>query len=320
MEAEAVVLPCPAEDEAEEEEVVFELAEELVEAPPIPVEPALEAVVEEESGLAWAEEAAESMAPVFAGDEQEESGPAFAATEVTSDMQEIPADPLGGLHGCIESLGIELDDKVINGLFQEINGLRQKWSDRPLEKTFLQLLSTITQHIDQYRFEASSEAFNLLQSVGKALADLREDDSHSSQELLLAETLKVLEWQQGMLARQAVQKGEQLTFVAPVRTEGEEVQEGADAQEDFDQQLQHYGEIAEDVTFSTDERSWPDEQPVFPIEESEPDIAAAGEALFAQKAELSREAFAEELKQEIASLRQTLQKEIAELRSELKGI
>jgi pilus assembly protein FimV len=318
-EFEDFALPYPAEEEAEEEDVVFELAEEPVEAPSMPIEPALEAVAAEEPEFEWTEEAEESIAPVFAGDEREDSGPAFAATQLTSDMAAMAADPLGGLHGCIESLGIELDDKVIKGLFQEINALRQKWSDRPLEKTFLQLLSTITQHIDQYRFEASSEAFNLLQSVGKALADLREDDSHSSQELLLAETLKVLEWQQGMLARQAVQKGEQLTFVAPVRAEGEEPQGVADAREDFDQQLQHYGETVEDVAFSTDERSWPDEQAVFPIEESEPDIAAAGEALFAQKSELSREAFAEELKQEIASLRLTLQKEIAELRNELKG-
>ena len=163
-----------------------------------------------------------------------------------------------------------------------------------MEKTFLQLLSTITQHIDSYRFEASAEAHTLLRSVYNALSSRREGDLQYNQELLLAETLKVLEWQQGMLTRQAVQKGEQLTFAAPVGAEAEAVVSAADARLEFDQFLQQY-------------------------EESE--VASVTEPLegAAEQKTGSRGSLAAELKQEIASLRLTLQQEIAELRNELKG-
>lgn len=263
---EAEASPYVAEEIFEEEEVVFELAEGPVEAVSVAAASTDRIIAVEEPEVESADEVAASLPPVFVEADRGDTILAFTATEFISDTRETPGDPLDGLRTCVESLGIELDDKVILGLFQEINSLRQKWSDKPLEKTFLQLLSTVTQHIDQYRYEASSDAFNLLQSVCKALAE-RNDDIRFSQELLLTETLKVLEWQQGMLARQAVRKGAQLTFAAPVRTEDE-----------------------------------------------------ATDMFFEPKTELSREAFAHELKQEIASLRLTLQKEIAELRSELKGM
>lgn len=279
-----------AEEEiSEEEEVVFELAEESVEAPPVPDAMADDIITTEEPELEWADEDTESTPAEFL-EADDDSTPAFATAGLTADTKESPGDPLSGLHACIESLGIELDDKVILGLREEINALRREWADKPLEKTFLQLLSTITQHIHQYRFEASSEAYNLLNSVFKALSSRRDDDIHYSQDLLLMETIKVLEWQQGMLARQTVQN-------APVHAEGEEIAGVADAQDDFDQLLQQY----EDT-----------------VEEDSPS-AGLRETLAGQKTELGREIFAEDLKQEIATLRMTLQQEIAELRSELKN-
>ncbi|RPH44043.1 MAG: hypothetical protein EHM86_00295 [Desulfobulbaceae bacterium] len=138
-------------------------------------------------------------------------------------------EPLSHLRVCVSSIGIELSDPIVQGLFREINRLRSKWVTRPLEKTFLQLLSTITQHIDQYRYESSSEAFVLLQSVmGRLAQSIESLDHRTSQELLLSETTKVLLWQQEMLNRQAVSKGDELTFADPVRFQaGEFVSEEA---------------------------------------------------------------------------------------------
>jgi hypothetical protein len=110
-------------------------------------------------------------------------------------------DGLVNLRTCIDSLGVELDTKVILGLFQEISSLGETWSAKPLEKTFLLLLSTVTEHIDKTRYESSDEAYGLLQSVCTALTHLQDNDLHQNQELLQAEVTKVLEWQQGLLAR-----------------------------------------------------------------------------------------------------------------------
>ncbi len=117
---------------------------------------------------------------------------------VETDME---AEGLVNLRSCVDSLGVELDTKVILGLFQEISSLRETWSERPLEKTFLLLLSAITEHIDQTRHESSDEAYGLLQSVCTALTDLEDNNLPQNQELLQAEVTKVLEWQQGLLAR-----------------------------------------------------------------------------------------------------------------------
>jgi hypothetical protein len=133
--------------------------------------------------------------------------------------ESLPQGPLAGLGTCIDSLKLELSDTILNGMFSEINALRQQWVDRPLEKTFLQLISTVTQHIDSYRYESSAEAHGLLVSTYQSLAELSPSDERTNQEMLLAATLKVLEWQQGMLSRQAVRVGGQLTFADPLRTE-----------------------------------------------------------------------------------------------------
>ncbi len=280
------------DDILEEEEVVFELADEPVETES--TDAATPAPVQEEPEPVFADEIAEELPPAFFETIQDEVGLPFAAAGLT-DPSTMTSGPLAGLGGCIESLGIELNDGIINGLFREINVLRQRWATRPLEKTFLQLISTITQHIDRYRFEASAEAHNLLRSVYNALSATRQDDLQYNQELLLAETLKVLEWQQGMLTRQVMQKGGQLTLAAPVGTEAEQIASAADAREDFDQLLQQYEET-EDAG-----------------------MAEQFEAIAGQQPTGRRGSLAAELKQEIASLRLALQEEIAELRNELKG-
>ena len=291
-EAAFIAATSPADQDLfEGEEVVFELADE----PAGKADSVAAAPAQAEPEPAFADEIAEDTAPAFLDEKvHDEVVLPFAAAEFGK-LRHISSDPLAGLGVCIESLGIELNDRIISGLFQEINVLRQKWADRPLEKTFLQLMSTITQHIDCYRFEASAESPNLLLSVYNALSARREDDMQHNQELLLKETLKVLEWQQGMFARQAMRMAAQLPSVAPVGMDAETVESVADARDDFDQLLQQYEET-EDTGFAG---------------------RLAEDA--GQQRTAGRESFGDELKQEIASLRLTLQKEIAQLRNELKG-
>ncbi len=130
-------------------------------------------------------------------------------------------DELSELRAGIASLGVEIGDSIIEGLLTEINRLRHRMMTKPVEKTFLQLLSTIVQHIGQYKYESSSEAHTLVLSVFDKLelSQKKGADQTQSQEILLAETCKVLLWQQKMLDRQAVKKGDELTFPDPIRAE-----------------------------------------------------------------------------------------------------
>ena len=130
----------------------------------------------------------------------------------------VHEDPLENLRACVSSVGIELEDSIFQGLYTEINDLRSRWATHPLEKSFLQLVSTITQHIERYRYEASSEAFSLFQSVVNAFGEALEwHHPAAAQEMLLKEMTKVLLWQQDMLNRQAVSKGDGWTFADPIR-------------------------------------------------------------------------------------------------------
>jgi hypothetical protein len=183
----------------------------------------------------------------------------------------------------VDSLGIELDDKVILGLLEEIDHLHQNLADRPLEKTFLQLLSTISRHIDQNRYDSSADAYVLLRSICSALADLQEDDLHHNQGLLFTETAKVLKWQEEILAEQTAKNEAELTIGDSLLTDRE------DLQGNFDELVQNY---EEEPTAITHDR-----------------LSSGKDTII----------YTDDLKQEISVLRQTLQNEIAELRRELKG-
>jgi pilus assembly protein FimV len=278
--------------EDREEEVVFELAEEESdEEPPV--------FAPEDSGdmaSPFAEEVGESV-ELPAG---EESGPSWEFPEPLSLPVEesLSQGPLADLGACIDSLKLELSDRILNGMFSEINALRQQWVDRPLEKTFLQLISTVTQHIDSYRYESSAEAHSLLASTYQSLAALSPSEERTNQEMLLGATHKVLEWQQGMLSRQAVQVGGQLTFADPLRTESRVARGDVDAisaEQEAEQQHDH---------------------PEVAISAKEP-TRQSGDA--GTEVSLISDSFVGDLKHEIAALRQALQMEIAELRRELRG-
>ena len=83
----------------------------------------------------------------------------------------------------------------------EIDQLNHQWTTKPLEKSFLLLLSTVIQHIDQYRPEPNSESFWLLKSSYDALGvlgqEVEENQGHRPIEMY-----KVLQWQQNMVVGQ----------------------------------------------------------------------------------------------------------------------
>jgi pilus assembly protein FimV len=214
-------------------------------------------------------------------------------------------DAYRSLQTCVDSLGIELDDKVILGLIGEIELLHQNLADKPLERTFLHLLSTITRHIDQNRYDSSSDAFVLLQSVSGTLTELQEDELYRNQEMLLSETSKVLQWQEKILADQVARDEAELTMGYPLPGDPEgEIG-------DFDDLLQSYGEdqiLDTDVIYDNSFEQSGIEDPTRADE--------GQEKLYAQEDTI---VLNDDLKDEISTLRQTLQDEIVQLRNELKG-
>ena len=148
--------------------------------------------------------------------------------EQSTGEEELPIaameDPLSNLRACVGSLGLELEDSIFEGMHADIDSLRNEYAAVPLARMFLQLISTATQHIETYRYEASAEAFSILQSLTDALGEALEDPrGFSAQEMLLSEMTTVLLWQKDMLDRQAVAKGGRLTFAVPVRTTAGEI-------------------------------------------------------------------------------------------------
>lgn len=299
-------------EEPVEEEVVFELIEEEL----APDSVAASGGSEEELSGDGAWMADESLISGFSESREDEIVREWADENLVTAEEQAKPEAISDLQACIHSLKIEINDTIIVGLFEEINILRQQFVDKPLEKIFLQLLSTIAQHIDSYRYESSAEAFGLLVSVCEAMSNLKDGDIHHNQELLLVENSKVLEWQQGMLSRQAVKKGSQLTFAEPLRTE-KMSDEQSDAMKDFDDLLEHYGDpTAEDISYGREHlgetAKHTDSMPAFAedvVHNKEP-LSEADEA--------KRESLAEDLRNEIAALRQTLKNEIAELRREFR--
>jgi pilus assembly protein FimV len=253
-------------DDIEEEEVVFELVEER------------EPLSDQESEFEKTR-----FSSTLAGEGNDEDTEKLSENSVPHPETDTTSDAYGQLRTCVDSLGIELDDKVIMGLSEEIAHLHRNLTDRPLEKTFLQLLSTITRHIDQNRYDSSADAYVLLQSICSALADLREDDLHHNQGLLLTETAKVLKWQEEILAEQTAKNEAELTIGDPLITDQE------DLQGDFDASVQSY--------------------------EEEP-TAIRHDRLSSGK---DTKILTDDLRQEISVLRHTLQNEISALRKELKG-
>lgn len=290
-------LPETLEEDREvvEEEVVFELAEDE-QISPVDTEIDEDEKVFSEKFKTTDNEDSEQILV-------SEEAPAVDedAYSLLEPEQDLPVAVFGKLGTCVDSLGIELDDKVVQGLMEEINNLRQHFTDKPLEKTFLQLLSTVVKHIDQNRYDSSADAYGLLKSICNALFDLQDNDLQHNQEMLFKETEKVLMWQEDILAEQAAKSEAELTIDGTAFIAQEELHG------DFNELVQKYEQQPVDDVYERDLLS----------------DSIGGNSFTDEQDNLSgmenTKMFNTDLKQEISMLRQTLQDEIAELRKELKG-
>lgn len=162
---------APGVVEEGEEEVVFELVEE------------------DEEGL-------ELLSSV--------DGDTGVDIEESAELFEVESkDPLSSLQLCIDSLGLELEDKTFSGMQQAIHSLRLSFIDKPVEKTLVELIATVTQHIEKHRAQSSDSAHTLLRSVYEALRHSGQNDAEINQEQLFIETCKVLSWQQDLLEKKS---------------------------------------------------------------------------------------------------------------------
>ncbi len=247
-------------------------------------------------------------------------------------------DTLSDLRTGIVSLGIEINDLIVDAILKEINGLRKRMVSRPVEKTFLQLMLTIVQHIGHYRYEASAEAHGLLLSVFDKLELVQNGGkaTDEAQEMLLVETGKVLLWQQKMLERQAVRNDDQRTFTDPLRvTEGivepetsvdreeDRIAPETDEQHDFtavDQSSEGNDEIHQSVTIPEPDREVDDELLLKP-DDLDQDIIDENDGFVQEMlaSDSESEGVTVFVKQEIDALRESLQTEIKELKSQLEG-
>lgn len=271
-----------------EEEVVFELAEEQHE-PLLATESAAAEYDETTTGALFVDEDTTEYSTPVTDAEDEDLSDIIDDSEPLMQLNDA-TEVFGSLQTCVDSLAIELDEKIILGLWGEIDHLDQSLADKPLEKTFLELFKTITRHIDQNRYDSSSDALVLLQSVCEALTALDVDDPFHGQQTLLAETRKVLAWQEALLAQQTAKNEAELTI------------------EDSDALEQQVDQDSTKETTSIDDFS-----------QDSIEAASFNHDIASPVAEEGEKLLSEDLKQEISTLRKSLQDEIAALRKELKG-
>jgi len=203
----------------------------------------------------------------------------------------LPVDKFEELRTCVQSLGIEINEQIIDGLMYEINQMRQKMVGQPLAKSFLQLMSTVAQHIGQYQFSSDAGAYELLISILESFEKGMGLPATQGQELLLGEMCKVLNWQQIVMEDKIADERD----IAESETTSEEVV--GDGSVDDKKELFSEGE--DELIYAVlEEEMAGDSNDI----EAEPQTPAAG---------------VDEIRSELQSLRQTLQDEISRLRAEL---
>ncbi len=205
-------------------------------------------------------------------------------TPETALFEALANDPYEGLRGCVQSLGIEINDQIIDGLMIEINQMRQQMVSEPLGKSFLQLMSTIAQHISRYQFSSGAGAYELLISVLDGMEKGLSGSVADGQEIFLAEMYKVLNWQQNIMTQQSVSDVEEISDTAVESPAIEEIHEKTELFNEGDDELLYA--VLEEEMAETEEAS-------------SSDVGVEG------------------LRSELQSLRQTLQEEIAQLRADL---
>ncbi|WP_163339687.1 hypothetical protein [Desulfopila sp. IMCC35008] len=227
---------------------------------------------------------------------------------------------VSNLVDCVESLGVEINDSVIEGLFAELDVLSEKWLTNPVEKSYLQLISTVAKHVDDYRYEANEKAHGLLKQLahGLKIGSSEETDYQEKLEKLFLDTNQVLEWQQAMLNSLAVTNEDgKLSFTQPSSAPVEEVQLGDDFTEELETAMSvedaFVDEMGDIDTFVPEGDETVDAE----LEDVLSREVMSGTSL--TEVNVPDSAVTDIVRQEIDSLRKTLQQEIAELRSAIKG-
>jgi len=167
----------------------------------------------------------------------------------------------------------------------------------------LQLLSTLTRHIDQNRYDSNSAAYGLLQSTTSALAAVQEDDLAGNLQLLFTETQKVLNWQEDLLAQQIASSEAELTI-------GDPLSSGQDSGQS------EFGNVVQEAS----EKAAAQNKDGGGVAQAS-DVEIAVESVEADTQHTPGDGariLTDDLKLEISTLRQSLQDEIAALRKELK--
>ncbi len=177
--------------------------------------------------------------------EVEENNSGYLGPQGTAPTQ----DMLDDLRNCIISLGLEIDDDILNGLNEEIEKLRHLYLNKPVEKTFIQLLATVSGHIGRYRYEADSEANRLLLSIFDKLelSALGQADSSEIQEAVLNETSKVLHWQARLIDRTPAVREDEDVFEDTIETAADDETIGEEISTGLDEMYRKVDEIGNDM-------------------------------------------------------------------------
>ncbi len=168
--------------------------------------PALEGVVESVQVATLAAEspvATPGVAMVSELLEEEQVVPDNVAEEIVfvlvDENEQGSVLTIQNLRQYVESLMQGGDEMILQELLSEIETLRETWTGKPLQLTFLQLFSTVADYMEMYHSETDSESFILLQSLSQALAAVEDADRVKRLEMLFDETGKVLKWQESMI-------------------------------------------------------------------------------------------------------------------------
>ena len=112
---------------------------------------------------------------------------------------DVSADMLMAIGQHLNDLDTDFDEEAVVKLALEISRLQEHWAGKTLEMSLLQLLSSVTQYIDRYRFDSDPTAYEMLQSNYAALGLLERGAVEHNEEVLFEQISKTVTWQQDLL-------------------------------------------------------------------------------------------------------------------------
>ncbi|MCG6929755.1 MAG: hypothetical protein LJE64_04295 [Desulfofustis sp.] len=137
------------------------------------------------------------------GDDIEEELDSYLTEDGEDALTALDDERFGALKARIEELKTGISETNLSLVKNEIGEIKQALSNRPIEKTLINLISTVVHTIDAKTGETDDEAVELLQSVFSNLDRIRHSavDQNHALELMASETEKILAWQQQRIRR-----------------------------------------------------------------------------------------------------------------------